>query len=628
MRKLPGVLLVVAALLAPALPAHAAPDTPGWVENAGNGTGGSSPVIPGFQMADVLFSPQRFAGRSGVQLDHHRWRGWGAIREGSGWRLAMVEGFDDGIRWSAPIPAWLRDPNGTDVPFIIGDPTHLAVAYQDRLTNWPTFFIAYSTGADPSATEPGLAGGTAVSSIHLAGSWDGITWFDDAAILQHSEGVIAPAPSFKNGALVSDLLVDPSRPNCSGSPGLNFPWHCPFLLTYTAISDTGTQSIAMAGGDAYDPLGTLFRGRTSPSLSPGGTAWDTAILDHGKVRRRTEATGYELNYSGGTSAALDCANFTRPCLSLGVASSANGVTWSKDNLARPATHGDLPGFFHGTPPLTLSSLQFVDDGNPLKHAKGFYAASDRNGIGSTWMAYTAPVPPTGPLIEVGSPDNGVYNHADTTIDLFINDDRGTLLGLRSETFQLRIDGHLVQDLGASVGLAPTIVGSFVSPGLRAQTPGHQLMLADGEHTMDVQIRDRDDELGTLSTRFLVDTKPPVSTITSLTQHPLLLGAPFAWAALVTGTTTDEVSGITRIRAVARNAAGIERIYDSLDPMGGWNITKDPAQPDHAWSWSWHPPSSDPFWAIPGPVTIGFFAVDVGRNGENYTQENSRTIIIL
>lgn len=616
---------IVASLISVSAPARAADDA-GWIQQAGNGSGSSIPVLKGFQIADVLYEEGRFAPAGKVPIEQHRWRGWGALREGSAWRLASVKGYDHGMEWTAPVPAWLRDPDGRDVPFIIGDATHLAVAFQDVRTDWPSFFIAYSTGGDPSATAPGLGGGTAVSNIHMAVSYDGASWFDDAPILQHTSGVIELGPSFKVGARVTDLAIDPTRSACTTAE--TSPWACPFMLTYTASSETGATSIALAGGDGYAPLGTLFRGRTAPLLSAGSSAWASAIVDMGKVRKRTEATGYELTYAGGTSVALSCAQGTRPCLSLGVASSSDGLTWTPNNPGRAAVEPGLPGAFWGTPQLTLGPLQLLDDKHPFGHAKGLYAYADNAGGMGTWLVYTAPMPTTAPTIVVGSPDNGIRNRSDTFIDLYINDDRGTVMGLDATTFELLIDGTPVTSQGASLSLSPSIVGSFYGPGIRAMVPGEQLRLADGVHTMDVSIRDRDSELGTLSTRFTVDTQPPVSTIETVTQHPLMLGAPFAWAALATGHTTDAVSGISRIRAVARNLAGIERIYDSLDPLGGWTITRDGTDPTHRWNWSWHPPSSDPFWAIPGQVKIGFFAVDEGRNGENYTSANSTTIIVI
>lgn len=626
-----GSLAVVAAALAP-VSAEAAlpPDDAGWIRQGGNGAAGSVPQA-GMALTEVLYRTDRYqVAGTPVPTTSDRWRGWGAIRQPDNTvQLAMTRGGMDATFWSDPEPAWLRDPQGNDIPFIMGDSVHFAIQFQNDRSDLPAYFIVYWDGSDPKALGPGIDGAESVKGTHLAVSYDGVHWADDQIISNHSLGkVITGSGGFNAGALgATQLLLNVNKPACTDSPTANFPFDCPIAMVYTAIDAGGKTSIAAAGADRYDLLGTTFRSRSTPLLSPGGTTWDNGSVDLAKTRKRTEpfGVGYEMVYAGG-SAPGGCVATT--ICSIGVASSSNRLSWTKDNASRAATEPQLYDRVLGS--VTLGPATFAFDNNPEGHARGFIAVHDGSADGSTWSGLTHPKPSTAPTLEVSKPDNGFYNRSSLEIDLFANDDRGPNPGIDVSTIILKVDGVPVHEMGVSWFWQPTIVGSFHYWGIRIRAPEAQIGLADGVHHLESHVWDHDGEHAQLFTTFTIDTKLPKTKINSVNvKGPLAphIGwtAPLGSAAHIEGETVDAGSGVQRVSVMITNQLGGQRIYDSRVPGSGFNVTM--VTPNHA-TWTWDAPVNDPILFVPGQMRFSFLGTDPAKNVEVPDPENTTTVLVI
>jgi hypothetical protein len=420
----------------------------------------------------------------------------------------------------------------------------------------------------------------------------------------------------------TQLTLNPTGGQCTSAPTSAFPYDCPISIVYTAVSASGAHSIAVAGADRYELLGTTFRGRATPILSPGGSSsWDTGSVDLGRIRQRTEigASGYELTYAGKTLSQR-CGTGA-PC-SIGVASSPNRFTWTKNNLARAASE---PTLFDPSVvgPSSLGPAIFVDDKSTDGHVRGFISVLEADGSTSEFVASTSPAPTTKPTIEVSKPDNGAYNSSTVAIDLFANDDLGANPGIDRASIEIEIDGQQLSDLGVSYSTAPTIVGSFYKRGERIQAPEAQLALPDGVHTMTTNVADLDGETATLSTTFTIDTTAPVSVIATTTTSARMFTYPFESPITVTGQTTDALSGVDAVTASVTNTLGVRTVFDSRAAGSGFVLTPIA----NGYSWTFTPPPH-PMLFVPGTMEVAILGRDKARNVELRTPQNTRNLIVI
>lgn len=640
-------------------PAATAAGAPGWIRQAGDATAASRPLIPGFQIADLLFSQSRFTVGDAPPINDDRFIGYGTLRSGTpavpSYQLASVRGGYDGLRWEAPRPSTLRDQQGQDVPFLIGDPLHLAVAFQDARDARPAYTIVYVRNGT----------GSVMSRMRMAFSYDGGAWFDDAPVLNDTEGITGAG--FKADLLgPTDLFVNFNASNLACRNGATFdPWSCRYTLVYTADSNAlpgaiGTTSIALAGANVEAPLGTTFQGMTAPIFSGAGApaSWDDARIDLAKLRQATEqpsASRWELAYVGASSTSLSCENASSLCTSVGIATSATNV----GSFAGPTTTsraavepGLLQGFF-GAENLTLGPLMMVNDGGPRVRAlfgsRDGTGANNLTSVGSTWLGFGSAVPCadpqrpppapadpqscTGPFAEVSSPDNGTTNASDTDVDLFFNDEFGSTsskIGLNAGSLDVRIDGRPITDLGGG-SLEPTLVGAWHSPGLRLRFDGSQLRLPDGTHTMIASIKDLDGRAASISTIFVIDTAPPTTNIATAPPSDPAFGPPLAAPMVrITGATEDLGTGISSIQAEVTNLTslvGYKHVYDNRNPGSGFfAIVKDAT--NSRWTWEWAMPIDDPIMWLPGPYQVTIRGIDGTGNVEIASATNTTNFIIL
>jgi len=600
------------------------PDAAGWIRQGGNGASGSEAEFDlGF--TEILFRPDMFQVAGTNIKTSDKWRGWGGVVQADGRTvLAMSQGGTD-ANWSAPQLATLRDPSGADVPFLLGDTVHFAVQFQNVRQNWPAYFIVYWNGGDPSLKGTNANTTPSASSTHIAVSMDGVRWFDDVAVgMTPTDPLITGTTGFNAGALgATQLVLNPRAGLCTDAPTGNFPFDCAISIVYTAVSSTGATSIGLAGADRYDALGSAFRTRPTPVFSPSGAGWDSGSVDLGKMRQRKapEGSGWELTY-GGSTATLGCQT-TKVC-QIGVASSSNRVSWTRNNVSRAATEPALFEHYLDAP-LTLGPAIFVSDGNPSGHARGFISvrSSSVADTGTTWNAVTSPAPTTKPTLEVSKPDNGAYNSSTVAIDLFANDDLGTNPGIDTTSIEISIDGQSLEDLGASWSTGKTIVGSYYVRGERIQAPAAQVVLPDGVHTMTASVADLDGEIATISTTFTVDTTAPESTIATTTTSPNMFTYPFEAPITLTGKTTDMLSGVEAISATVTNTLGTQVTFDSRASGSGFSLTPIA----NGYSWSFTPPPH-PMLFVPGTMQVSILGRDKARNIELRAPRNTRDLIVI
>lgn len=605
---------------------HGADDS-GWLEQAGNGSGGNAPAIPNFNTGTVLHDGNRFPIGTVQRPDWPKWLAWGTVPaidlDGApAFQLAMTRGGDEALNWTAPAPAFLRDQDGNDVPFILSKHGGFDVVSQNFLT-YP-FVIVYRTPAgDPFSRGQELPAANTVNAVHVAVSEDGVHWVADRAIEEDLSAPVidgAAATSFKRGIdAPSDLIVNPAgSAACTTSGAANFPWNCRFILVYTAIGAGGARSIALAGANALsEDARIVFRGLGAPALTTGAT-WDSAAVGHAHIRRLTGGT-YEMTYSGAQGTPT-CASGTMYCYDLGQATSANGLTFTRVNAARPMTPRSLLNNFDADQPSSLVNGQIVGPA-VAGHIRAFYTRM--TSVADTFQGFTSPEIDTGPRLRIGMPDNGVRTTAVTPIELYLGDDLGTNVGIDAQSLDLRIDGIPVADLGASVSLRPTLVGTYFVSGIRVSSSGTPISLPDGPHSFSATVLDLDGEPGQISTQFIVDTTPP-STVLSAAPTSPAIGAPLQSFGRFTATTQDVGSSIQRVRVLVTNPLGLRKSYDSLsDP--GFAVTKVTAQ---KWEWSWFAPSLDTHLLIPGEYMVTTFGIDAGGAGERPTATNTVRVLVI
>lgn len=620
-RRTLTLVILAAMALVPMNSGAAAPDGP-YLQQVGDGGGNSGPIIRDFAMTAPLFDRTRFpvcgTGRCVERPTFPKYVGWGVVNfefEGQQFlRVAMVKGSDDGLRWQAPVSATIQKPSG-DVPFILGlTSTNFDVIFngtqttQGNLPNYP-FTIYYKLAP--------VSNGTTVSSIHAADSEDGIHWVNDRAITQNAALPLVggTGTAFTYGP--SDVTFQPTASasaTCAGASGTT-PWNCRYVMLYSRF-DGGTSRTGLAGsGD-----GLNFAAYPGPIFAPTPASWDQSGVGFESVRIRVVngVKQYLMAYAGTSGGS--CADFG--CYSIGTASSADGVGWTKTS-GGPMAPRALPNAIAEPGNLdALLNAEFVDDASGSGHSKVFftkYANQPYPRPMDTFLAQTAAAPGAGPTITVASPTAGYRVRAQTPVEIYVNDTNGTLVGEDLGTLALDVDGVPIG--GAS--FQKTVVTSYKNVGTKITIPGSALLLADGAHVFTVSIADRDGNVSTVSTSFTTDSTAPSTLVTGSPAGPVVgqtgLGT-------FTATTTENPSGvgIARVKATVRNPLNQVKSWESSAPWG-FNVNQVSAT---TWNWNWVAPTADPHFLLPGEYSVTLSGIDLGGAVEGGSAANTVTILSL
>lgn len=615
---------------------------------------GMTPVLSGFSVRTVLFDNGRFGGGAA------RYRAFGVL-PGSD-RLALTTS-DDGLHWSTPQAAFLKDSTNVNIPFVLSDSgSWMDVVWApgsaiDRGTGQP-FQIFYEVipQLDPVTGQP-KDNTTSISSLHVAVSSDGVTWTLDQALAQTGEPVIAGGASgWKIGSYgPTDVVFQSSITGCLTSAP-NFPWNCRYAMVYDAYGNHPDGHARSFLGLAGSADGLTWTGRADPALcpadpipgvacAPSATSWDTVFVTHGHVRK-IASNKWELYYGGAApigSNWFPCNQGSVPCWSGGVATSTDGVAWTKavvdGDPAKPAIDRAFleAGSLHT--PYTIVFPQAVDDqaatGDP--RAKIYYSRVMTDGTRGMLLAHTGAAPTPGPSILIASPQ-GLYSSAfKGDVVLYLNDSSHTLL---LNTLQISIDGNPVTSWQSE----PSTVGATLKPGFKIVASAKDLHLLDGLHNLLVSVRD-DGPLSSFNpasatTSFTLDTLPPSTTLGA--PPPGVMGSGIAIAdpgslGTFRGVSADQGdeswTKVVKIRAIVTNPMGQVRQYDSSNARGWWFT---PTLPSLSTAWRWVSPSNnsidtwvtyrittlpDTFW-IPGTYTVTFLASDLAGNSEPRSSRNT------
>lgn len=626
MRARTLTLLVLAAVALTPLAGsahHGADDV--YLQQAGN-SGRPGSIISDFGMTATLFNNARFpvctSGSCVQRPTFPKYLGFGVINaeidSTSFLRVAMVKGSDDGLRWGEPEPAVLQKPSG-DVPFLLGSTaTHFDVMYNGTPTasgNAPNYPFSIYYKLAPVAT------GSSISGIHVADSEDGITWVNDRPLTQDAALPLVggTGTAFTYGP--TDITFQPtasSAANCAGAAGLT-PWNCRYVMLYDRY-DGSTNRLGIAGsGD-----GTNFAAYPGPILSPTAATWDQSFVGFGSVRIRVVGgvKQYAMFYAGSNGAG-SCAGGQWGCLSLGSATSSDGLNWTK-SPGNPMTPRTLPNAIGDAANNdTLLNPEAVDDASGTGHSKVFFTAYPDVAFPRpmyTYLAETGPAPAAGPTVTVASPKPGFRTSSATPVEIYVTDTLGTLIGEDLTTLTMTMDGAPVG--GAT--LEKTTITSYRYVATKISVPGESMRLADGTHTFVVSIADLDGNVTTVTNTFRLDTTAPTTVLGVVPAGPAV-GFPTSIGTFH-ATTSDNAGGIglARVRATVTNPVGLVKVFESNAPSG-FNITKVSAQ---TWNWNWVAPVLDPHFALPGEYRVTLSGVDLGGAAEKASAANTATLLVV
>lgn len=578
----------------PGAQAHG-PDTSGWVEQAGNGRSESKPTISNMEIGAVLYDARRFMNgplvNPQVPSQPTTHIAFGTRPTAGGKQLFLLRGGNDGLSWGAPIATTLRDPDGQDIPFVIGDPGSFDVEYLPGFIN-----IVYRIWY----TEPGAAGTTA-ASILIAGSMDGILWTLDGAIAESAAGSVVGGTGFKSRVIgPSDVHYLKSSATAAAC-GAN-PWDCATVMVYTTADPSGKQYASLAWSTSS---GATFTGLAAPILSPGGSgAWDDSA-DMNLTVEKLNSTTYGALYSG---------KQTGGASSIGWATSANGVAFTK-SATNPATPGSL--FDAAATPSGTGSLvkaQFLKDGSS-EHTR-VYTSRTVGGVGHSYVGATAPAPGTAPHVRVSSPAEGDIIGPKVPVTIFAGDTLGTPPGLDMSTLSVTIDGIG----GLALTSEDTIVGQYKLPGKKIVSAS---TLADGPHTLVASIKDVEGNATTVTVNFNVDGQAPNSTITSSPAGPEI-GFPDSIGKFAATVTDAGGTGIEFVSAVVTNPLGQVKAWTTHAPSG-WQVTKGGP---NIWTVVWIAPTYDPHFAAPGEYFVSIQGTDGGGLREKQDVANTASVLVI
>ena len=611
-------------------------DSAGWIAQAGGLGGTNDPVLENFSVRTVLFDNRRFVASAGEPRPMFtKYTGWGVVDTPAGGHL-MTSRSDDGQRWADPIPNFIRNPDsGETVPFLLND-NFADVVFKNAplrpasFDDYP-FAIYWRAG---QVDDP-----VGISTIHRAVSEDGIIWEAETPIGQSSDFEPDPdprPPQFGGGGKPllgaplaqtqtygpTDVIYNPSGSTAarcgSSNPQAVNVWSCRWVMIYDAV-DT-RHNLRIAGSHN----GLLWYGTDDPILTPGaGAAWDNAGVTLGHLRPGS----FTLYYSGTDTAPNACVAGDSACWSIGVATSINGITFTKAPT-NPATPRELLDIFASDDPGTLWNAQALSDGalNGGGHHRIYYSRISNGNLADEiapqadmYAAFTSPAPGLGPQIYIDQPVGPFRNRPDTPVAFHVTDTLGTTIGVDLTTLDVKIDGTTV--LGWSV--EPTrLLGALKYPSFRVSIPSGLNILADGIHTFSVSVDDLDGVNSFASTSFIVDTTAPTTTVLTGPADGQF-GFPFGYPGTFTGTTVEPATGtaLSRLNAHVTNPLGQTKVY-------GIQIQLEFIVSPKEWDWTWHAPPSDLHFALPGSYTFEFRAEDIAQNGEGPTTANTHTVVII
>lgn len=591
--KRPALLLTALALSAifAGLPAVAhGPDTAGWIEQAGNGSGDSKPVIPNLEVGSVLYSAAKFPVGTAANNLGYKYLAFGTRPTAGGKQLFMTRS-NNGVTWDTPSAAVVRDPDGQNIPLIIGDPGSFDVVHLGYINF--AFRIWY--------TEPGAAGTTA-TSILIADSNDGLTWVLDGGALESSAGSLVGGTGFKSKIIGPSDVHFFLNGSTSTTCGAVNPWNCTAVMLYTTADPSGNQYVSMA----WSPDdGITFTGRSTPILSPGTAgAWDDKAVSNATVQA-VSASNYRLLYAG---------NQTGGPASIGTAAGTNGVTFTK-GATDPATPASLLSAATPVASGSLIKAQYLADASS-EHTR-VYTTRVAGAAAANYLGATAPAPGTAPHIRVASPEIGAVLGPKVPISIYVGDTLGAMPGLNLQTLTVTIDG--VGGLGLTT--EDTIVGQFKLVGKKISGLAS---LADGPHTLVASVADLDGEITTVTVNFTVDALAPNSTITlAPTGTEIgLVDSPGKFAATVIDPAGG--TGIDYVTAQVTNPLGQIKRYTTHAPYG-WLVTKVNAS---HWNVVWTAPTLDPHFAVPGDYLVSILGTDKAGNVEKADTANSAQVFVL
>lgn len=621
------------------------PSTAPYVQQAGNGSGVSAPVIKDFNLRTMLFSPLRFPDQQNFpRFNTTRYLAYGTVPVAAPLDTALaqlaVSQSDNGLAWSDPVNLTIKDPNGgPDLPFLVSELSQLAVSYGHTPFSSPVgvqdrqFAVYYHVPLDATNLNT-------ISGIHVAGSKDGFTFEDDKAISQTGSSVISGATAcanaadgFKCGSYgPTDIHI-----NNSGSTAANCavasPWNCRFVMIYN--STNGAQEYASIAGSG---AGVSFTGVDKPIVCPGNSvgtpgcaatpgSWDDDTASYAHVRKipssiNPSGFNFVLYYSGGQTPDNACFAGTAGCWSLGAATSTTGLSFLKlgTNPVTPRAFidewdtNDL-GTLWNPIPLDIGKV----DHNPI-----YYTRIDNLGQKDVFLAYTAPEPTAAPSVRFASPV-GQRNRADTPIEVYLNDSKGTNIGLNLGTLTVKVDGGLIS--GYSV--EQTMVDGYYYTGVKVARDGTLLHLPDGAHSVTVAVKDNDGNLTTKTSNFLIDTSAPVTTL-SLVPAAQQVQLPTDSLGRFKGTTVagDGLlvgSEINLIKVVVTNPLGLDKTYDLRYSATNSVIEVVTAR---KWNFDWVAPVVEPFFMLPGNYTVSFLGANKASSLERPSAANTYSIMVI
>lgn len=645
-----------------------------WIAQGDPGSGTTQipeqaglPVLEDMNVQTVLFNPERFTYQNGfARPGFGRYVAWGLVRVQPPELNTVVSQLaishsENGLTWTEPRPATIRDPKCDpdpgcpDIPFILNEPggffdvvfTNTPVSEDFPFSQFQIFYRPWN--ADIFDAD---------EVIHVAWSDDGQSFYGDRSIGQNAAEPVTTGSccaSFKSASYgPTDVIYQPNASSSSScatadpdgsGPLTPTPWNCRLVMIYDA-TDGAKQQVGIASAPDILPPYTQsftayeFRGHAEPLLANGPAgAWDDDAATLAKVRIRPGATSplsssrlYDLYYAGGQAPDGACFAGQQGCWSLGTAiSSGSGLSFVKTG-GNPVTPHELLEVFGPDDPHTLLAPSVLEDagqdGNGGRgHARIYYTRAT-NGVGGNldsvsrdmFLAYTEPAPTQAPRIRIASPVGPFRNRPDVPLEFYMTDTLGTNIGVDLNTLVVKMDGTELPG-GWSI-LDPHLVTALKFPSIKAAAPSGLTILPDGLHTFTVEVADLDGNVGIASTAFIIDTTAPSTTVTSAPEDGHL-GFPIAHPGTFMGETIESAIGtaLERLDVFVTNPLGQRATYQV-------QIQPEMVVDEKTWHWTWHAPTPDPFFFLPGNYTFSFRAADVAQNRESATADNTISVLII
>lgn len=649
-----GAKLIVAAvvltMVSGAAGANAA-TTPLWIEQNGNGDGETVPILEDFNVREVLFNGSRFPfHHGGGQIQRPTMKKFAAYGTIEPWmdpvgqilaRVAVASS-DDGTRYEEPRALTIHDSaTGEDVPLIVNDATdHFGVVYGNLGPR------IQGEGPENLDLQFGLyyrdhqAPTNSFSSLHVALSADGVSYTLDQNLAQSATNPVLNAGEDTFGP--TQVILQPSgAENChTTAQPANFPWNCRFVMVIPTVSG-GLERMELAGsGD-----GLTFAGRAAPVLTPGAAgSWDDKFISLAHVSKISN-TSWVMYYSGGNAASANqCFNGVSACFDIGVATSADGVTWTK------AAHNPITprALYEDVVPGRRASLWYPVPVNETHPGSGCIPPSGTKHVylsviranGTTdpviaqrdfWHAREGVVPGQAPTVRIDNPVNGPQPMAETAVEAYVTDTLGSPPGVNVGTLQMTLDAAPVTGFTSSV----SIVGAYKQRAYKIVRPNFLDALADGLHVLTISVSDVQGNVGSSSVTFSIDRTAPETALVTPAASPRI-GVPILTSlGAYEGQTTDATSKLLGLRAIVRNPLGLTKSFEvrkqcngDFGPItSGFSILSQ--SPDgKAWGWRWIAPTLDPHMALPGPYMVSVVGIDANGTAETPDPQNSAEVLVL